>query len=546
MNITKRLTLCFSILIISLIATNTFSIQSFSRIGNDLLYFQKNTLSSLDIMNKEMLTVTLVRSQMYLHGLTQDATEMEKIKERTFQIYDELCDMQKKYISELVSDQHDLEVSKKTYEELKKFRSVMEQYFQLSEKNNLENITSVMSQDGIVGGTINKLVNDFTYQSNYNSLLVDKLSTSTNEFLKHSMIISIVFVFIAIAFLGVFGLLTVLNIRNRLNTMKNEMTSICEGLDFSRNIEIGRQDEIGLAIKAFNTLICRVSESLLLVRSASFSVSKVTDNLSNGNTELSTRTEAQAAAVIETAASMEELSSTVKQNAHNAHYASELAITASDNAIKGGDVVTATISIMKDISESSDRIAEITSVINDIAFQTNILALNAAVEAARAGEQGRGFAVVAGEVRSLAQRCGQASKEIKQLIEESVSLVNNGTHQADLAGKTMDNIVNSVMMVKDLMQEIAIASDEQNQGINQIAIAMNEMDTTTQHNAYLVQESSSSIASLLEQASTLNKMVDAFQLSHEKNYVPLSDENSQSRNQFTKPLNNVKTSWESF
>lgn len=545
MNITKRLTLCFSILIISLIATNAFSIQSFSRIGKDLLYFQKNTLSSLDIMNKEMLKVTLVRSQMYLHGLTQDAGEMHKIKEKTFEIYDELCGMQKKYISELVSDQHDLEVSNKTYEELKKFRSVMEQYFELSEKNNLETITSVMSPGGVVGDAINKLVNDFTYQSNYNSLLVDKLSTSTNEFLKHSMIISIVLVLIAIIVLGVFGLLTVLNIRKRLNTMKNEMTYICEGLDFSRNIEIGRQDEIGLAIRAFNTLINRVSESLFLVRSASFSVSKSTDNLSNGNVELSTRTEAQSTAVIETAASMEELSSTVKQNAHNAHYASELAIAASDNAIKGGDVVTATISIMKDISESSDRIAEITSVINDIAFQTNILALNAAVEAARAGEQGRGFAVVAGEVRSLAQRCGQASKEIKQLIEESVSLVNNGTHQADLAGKTMDNIVNSVMMVKDLMQEIAIASDEQNQGINQIAIAMNEMDTTTQHNAYLVQESSSSIASLLEQASTLNKMVEAFQLPHEKISVPLSDENTITRAP-VKKTSNDKQLWESF
>lgn len=492
-----------------------------------------------------MLKVTLVRSQMYLHGLTQDAGEMHKIKEKTFEIYDELCGMQKKYISELVSDQHDLEVSNKTYEDLKKFRSIMEQYFELSEKNNLETITSVMSPGGVVGDAINKLVNDFTYQSNYNRLLVDKLSTSTNEFLKHSMIISIVLVLIAIIVLGVFGLLTVLNIRKRLNTMKNEMTYICEGLDFSRNIEIGRQDEIGLAIRAFNTLINRVSESLFLVRSASFSVSKSTDNLSNGNVELSTRTEAQSTAVIETAASMEELSSTVKQNAHNAHYASELAIAASDNAIKGGDVVTATISIMKDISESSDRIAEITSVINDIAFQTNILALNAAVEAARAGEQGRGFAVVAGEVRSLAQRCGQASKEIKQLIEESVSLVNNGTHQADLAGKTMDNIVNSVMMVKDLMQEIAIASDEQNQGINQIAIAMNEMDTTTQHNAYLVQESSSSIASLLEQASTLNKMVEAFQLPHEKTSVPLSDENTITRAP-VKKTSNDKQLWESF
>lgn len=546
MNITKRLMLSFSLLIISLIVTNAFSIQLFSRIGNDLLYFQKNTLASLNIMNNEMLKVTLIRSQMYLHGLTENADDMENIKKRTFLMYDELCNMQQTYISDLVSDKHDLELSNKTFEDLKKFRSVMEQYFNLSERNNFEAITSVMGQGGIVGSTINELVNNFTNQSNYNSLLVEKLSTNTTEFLKRSIIISIGFVFIVIIVLGLFGLFTVLNIRNRLNTLKNDMTSICEGLDFSRSIEVGRKDEIGLTINAFNALIFRISESLFLVRSASFSVSKVTNNLSSGNTELSSRTDAQSAAVIETAASMEELSSTVKQNANNAHYASDLAIAASDSAIKGGNVVSATISRMKDISESSHRIAEITSVINDIAFQTNILALNAAVEAARAGEQGRGFAVVAGEVRSLAQRCAQAAKEIKQLIEESVLLVNDGTHQADLAGKTMDSIVNSVMMVKDLMQEIAIASDEQNKGISQIAIAMNEMDTTTQHNAYLVQESLSSIGSLQEQATILNKMVDAFKLSHEKMTHPLSEVHTLPQTDLQKKSDNVKTLWESF
>ncbi|EKR5637808.1 methyl-accepting chemotaxis protein, partial [Escherichia coli] len=296
---------------------------------------------------------------------------------------------------------------------------------------------------------------------------------------------------------------------------KNEMTSICESLDLSHTIKVGREDEIGLAIKAFNSLIGRVSESLSLVRSSTISVNLVTNKLSHGNQELSARTESQSAAVIETAASMEEINSTVKQNAQNAHYASELAVTASDSAIQGGEVVNATISRMKDISESSHRIADIISVINDISFQTNILALNAAVEAARAGEHGRGFAVVAAEVRSLAQRCAQSAKEIKQLIEESVSLVDDGVHLADQAGKTMNDIVNSVTLVTDLMQEIAIASDEQNKGITQISIAMNEMDTTTQHNAFLVQESSTSIDNLKEQASILNKMVDAFILEHQ-------------------------------
>ena len=216
--------------------------------------------------------------------------------------------------------------------------------------------------------------------------------------------------------------------------------------------------------------------------------------------------------MVETAASMEELSSTVKLNAQNAQQASQLAIAASDSASHGGGVVSAAVARMKDISDSSRRIADITSVINGIAFQTNILALNAAVEAARAGDQGRGFAVVAGEVRSLAQRSAQAAKEIETLISESVSQVEEGTRQVDLAGETMSGIVSSVTQVKDLMQEIAAASDEQNRGISQIAQAMTEMDTTTQQNASLVQESSAAASSLEEQAAKLQQTVSIFRL----------------------------------
>ena len=223
--------------------------------------------------------------------------------------------------------------------------------------------------------------------------------------------------------------------------------------------------------------------------------------------ELSARTEQQSAAVVETAASMEELSSTVKQNAQNAQQASLLAVTASDTASQGGIVVGNAVSRMKDIIESSRRISEITTVINGIAFQTNILALNAAVEAARAGDQGRGFAVVAGEVRSLAQRSSQAAKEIEALIGESVHFVEEGAKQVDLAGESMSGIVHSVTQVKDLMQEIAAASDEQNRGIAQIAQAMSEMDTTTQQNAALVEQATAAAAAMQEQAQELEAMV---------------------------------------
>ncbi len=369
-----------------------------------------------------------------------------------------------------------------------------------------------MRKGGPVADSIAILINDFTDQVAYNSNLVNNAVSANSSLINRSMVLSISATLAATLILGLFGLFTVLNIKRRLNDMRDGMENISEKLDLSQALTTGRMDEIGRAVAAFNLLVERVSESLKMVRAASSSVNTAANEIALGNNELSARTEQQSAAVVETAASMEELSSTVKQNAENAHQASQLAITASDTAAQGGTVVSVAVNRMKDIMESSKRISEITSVINGIAFQTNILALNAAVEAARAGDQGRGFAVVAGEVRSLAQRSAQAAKEIETLISESVNYVQEGSRQVDLAGETMSGIVNSVMQVKDLMQEIAAASDEQNRGIGQIAQAMSEMDTTTQQNASLVQESSAAAGSLEEQATKLQQLVDVFRL----------------------------------
>ncbi|RAT60377.1 hypothetical protein AU501_10720 [Lonsdalea populi] len=232
-----------------------------------------------------------------------------------------------------------------------------------------------------------------------------------------------------------------------------------------------------------------------------------------GNDDLSSRTESQAAAVEETAASMEQLTSTVKQNASNAHHANKLVLDATQTAQSGGKLVEEVVKTMSEIEGSSKRIAEITSVINGIAFQTNILALNAAVEAARAGEQGRGFAVVAGEVRNLAQRSSQAAKEIEGLISTSVNQVGHGARLVNDAGKTMHDIVTSVTHIHDIMGEITVASDEQSRGIAQVNEAIVDMDSTTQQNAALVQESTAAASSLEEQAIVLSNAIAVFRLS---------------------------------
>lgn len=286
--------------------------------------------------------------------------------------------------------------------------------------------------------------------------------------------------------------------------------------DLTTSLKTTRGDELGELMQAVDSMNHSLQTIIANVRSGVSSVARASAEIAAGNTDLSSRTEQQSAAVVQTAASMEQLTSTVKQNAENAHHASQLAADASGNAGRGGEIVRDVIATMSGISQSSGKIGEIINVINSISFQTNILALNAAVEAARAGEQGRGFAVVAGEVRNLAQRSSVAAKEIETLIRESLDRVSDGSALVDRAGTTMNDIVQSVTQVRDIMGEIAAASDEQNRGISQIAQAMSEMDTTTQQNAALVEESSAAASSLESQAIELEKTVAIFRLSAEQ------------------------------
>ncbi len=256
----------------------------------------------------------------------------------------------------------------------------------------------------------------------------------------------------------------------------------------------------------------QLSTMVKSMRASSESISSATGQIAAGNQDLSQRTEEQAASLEETAASMEELTSTVNHNADNARQASHIASVAMEAAQRGGGVVQQVVETMSGINASSDQIASIVGTIESIAFQTNILALNAAVEAARAGEQGRGFAVVAAEVRSLAQRAAAASREIKDLIQDSVDRVKTGAAFVDTAGATMDEIVLSVKRVTDIVNEIAAASSEQSKGIGQVSEAVNQMDTMTQQNAALVEQAAAAAMSLKSQADDLRSNIDQFRL----------------------------------
>ncbi|MDH5480555.1 MAG: methyl-accepting chemotaxis protein, partial [Nitrosomonas sp.] len=283
--------------------------------------------------------------------------------------------------------------------------------------------------------------------------------------------------------------------------------------DLTSRIDANSTNETGRLLQALKQMNDNLVDLVGKVRLGTDSITTASGEIASGNQDLSQRTEEQASSLEETASSMEELTSTVRQNADNARQANQLAAGASEVAVKGGTVVGQVVQTMSSINDSSKKIVDIISVIDGIAFQTNILALNAAVEAARAGEQGRGFAVVATEVRTLAQRSAAAAKEIKELIGDSVSKVEDGTRLVDEAGTTMDEIVSSVKRVTDIMAEISAASQEQSSGIEQVNQAVTSMDEVTQQNAALVEEASAAAESMQDQAQALSQAVSVFKLS---------------------------------
>ena len=307
------------------------------------------------------------------------------------------------------------------------------------------------------------------------------------------------------------GIVVTRSITRPMAVVVGDLNTVAGG-DLTVNVTTDRRDELGELQRALADTVAALRRVVTEVRSGVDSVTTASSQIAAGNQDLSSRTEQQASSLQETASSMEELTATVRQSADTARAASSLAAEASQAAGRGGDVVGQVVGTMDEISTSSRKIVDIIGVIDGIAFQTNILALNAAVEAARAGEQGRGFAVVASEVRTLAQRSAEAAKEIKTLIGASVERVETGSRQVADAGEAMQSIVEQVRKVNDLIGEIASTSAEQSRGIEQVNIAVTQMDQVTQQNAALVEESAAAASSLAHQAEALAKAVAVFRV----------------------------------
>lgn len=514
MKISVKISLAFSVIISLFILSAALSYKNIKDVRQATMLLEKSAIPSLVKTLDIKYTVSSARR---LEGqlLAADIAERESLNKRTAEI--------RANIDKKVTELRDLiggdpkDPNTIAYRNLvetlsvdaKEYSDINKQMFELVLSDRIGDARELMFAKGrdVYARLIKKVEeleeSNKKYAAYQSSVVDDKSNRLTN-----TLIVSIVLTVLVSSAM-------VYLIVKMMKTAMGNVTTIAEKIsngDLTSNIPEPSKNEIGLVYASLQKMQDNLYKLVTDVRSSAESVSNASNEIASGNQDLSARTESQASALQETASSAEELSSTVAQNASNARQANGLASKSSHVVMRGASIVTELVGSMGKINDSSKEIEKIISVIDGIAFQTNILALNAAVEAARAGDHGKGFAVVASEVRTLAGRSAEAAKEIKLLINESVDRVLVGTDQADKAGKTMLEVMNSIKEVTDLLANIDTASQEQANGVSQVGQAINQMDQATQQNAALVEEMAAAASGLSSQAKDLVHLVDYFKL----------------------------------
>ncbi|WP_350262348.1 methyl-accepting chemotaxis protein (plasmid) [Pantoea sp. BJ2] len=510
MNISQRLFATFSILFGAIILQAILAISLLSGFQDRFEYVQANAIPSIKDLGKLIDGSNQLALTLYKHKSQTDDSKMPAIED---EIQKQLADLKAQtdyYMAHDISSDEDKRLTEVAYANIQHVTAALAPFITASRAHQNDISLNLIDGQTGIGAAIRQLISDYQKQLQLNITIGDELR-ATNRSTFHSVLwTTITGVIATVLIFGVLSLFTVLRIRRSLSAAGKVMMTASENLDLTLKADESRRDEVGNMAHSFNVLMERVAGALSSVRQASQSVSSASVQISAGNEDLSSRTEQQAASLEQTAASMTELSETVRQTADNTRQASQLAANASGLSEKSSTSLTTMLSTMDNIRGSSRKVTEIVSIIEGIAFQTNILALNAAVEAARAGEHGKGFAVVAGEVRNLSQRSTTAAREIKTLIEESHRLTEAGAAQASDVGRNMSVMNDAIHQVSQLVEEIAAAAVEQSQGIVQVQQAVNQMDDVTQQNAALVQEASAASQSLQEQAGNLNQLVGKF------------------------------------
>ncbi|MGP2448042.1 methyl-accepting chemotaxis protein [Pantoea stewartii subsp. indologenes] len=513
MTITQRLFLTFSLLSASLISMVIIAIVVVSGFQYRFHYVQINAIPSIIDLNVLIDENNELIIKLYNYQSAKEADKQAEIAAYMDKAVERLNKLNQHYLENDISSDEDLQLTKDAFVMIKNIHDKLPAFLQAYRLPASSQIADAAEASQSLNDAIRTLTTSYRKQLQINIDIGTQLDETNTRIYFMTLWGLSAGSAVVIFILGFFTVKTILSIRKQLNGMRQTMEQASENLDLTLRVDASRRDEIGLTASAFNHLIENVSDSLSKVEASAQSVSSASAEISAGNEDLSSRTEEQAASLEQTAASMSELSETVRQTAENTRLASQLARNARDISEDSAGRVRTLMTTMSDIRGSSAKITDIIALIEGIAFQTNILALNAAVEAARAGEQGRGFAVVAGEVRNLAQRSSSSAREIKELIESSMSFVQAGSEQAEGVGANMSRMNDAVKQVTDLVDEISVAASEQSQGISQVHRAVNQMDDATQQNAALVEEASAATRSLTEQASILGRLVSAFTVS---------------------------------
>ena len=506
--ISTRILGTFGVLVLLLVVVVAMALLQLRSMRSSAETITGNALPSVEVINTLNTDLARTRLLELRHVNNDEPGYMAQVEAQFEQLQKHLAEAKKLY-EPLIVTAEERELYAQFLRERERYVELNKQLFEISRRGDKEQAKQLLGGESLKlydlsSATLQKLIK-------FNSDVARGETLASERVYDRAVSMLALAAVIAVLVAAGAGIWLVRSIRTPLEQAVQAADRVANG-DLSGVIRVERQDETGRLLSALERMQSSLVQTVRSVRQNAEGVASASSQIASGNADLSGRTEEQASALEETAASMEQLGSTVRLNADNARAANQMAVNASQVAAQGGAVVAEVVETMRGINNSSQQIADIITVIDSIAFQTNILALNAAVEAARAGEQGRGFAVVAGEVRTLAQRSAEAAKEIKALINTSVQRVEQGTQLVDKAGATMADIVSAISRVTDLMAEISAASQEQSQGVAQVGEAVTQMDQTTQQNAALVEESAAAAGALRKQAQDLVQAVAVFQL----------------------------------
>jgi methyl-accepting chemotaxis protein len=511
LKISTRLTGVLSAIALIFMLVSGLTLWQMSRMDESSREVSENWLPSIEAVEELKSELLDFRLAEFNHVLATDASAKLAAEDASKTQLTQMQTTIKQY-SGLISSPEEQKLFDAFAADWAQYLRLHDQLLDLSRKNETAAATALLDGEtkrlrGQLSGSLEQLVKINVDGSTKAKVAIDEAYTTSKA-------VTLTFAILGLCVVVAGGYWLVRSITQPLQIAVEAVELVAAG-DLSGRIDVSSKDEIGVLLGALARMKDNLVRLVQDVRQNSESVATASSQIAQGNQDLSSRTEEQASALQQTAATMEELGTTVRNNADSARHANQLAQNASTVANQGGAVVNQVVATMQGINDSSRKIGDIISVIDGIAFQTNILALNAAVEAARAGEQGRGFAVVAGEVRTLAQRSAEAAKEIKTLIGHSVEQVTQGSVLVDQAGKTMDEIMHAIQRVSDIVEEITSASQEQSTGVQQVGEAVGQMDQATQQNAALVEESAAAAESLRTQAQQLVKAVSTFKLAQD-------------------------------